>query len=201
MGAIVNPDPGADGQIPGMNDEYWYPLYAKAQELDVPLMIHPSFSRDQRWDIVPMNYQVNNVIFEFLATITLESSRVFLDFPRLKVHVSHFGGALNRFLMNDESHYFGNKDMGDNLTFDTCAHDIEFIKAAIHQKGVHRTLFGTEAPGAGSHGRRPDDDPLAPGRPGDDLVPIIGGLDTLSEEDKINIFNKNPLRIYSKLKA
>src|SRR5262249_21227241 len=45
VGASVNPDPGADRQTPGMNAEYWFPLYKKAQELKAPLIVHPSISR------------------------------------------------------------------------------------------------------------------------------------------------------------
>ena len=34
------------------------------------------------------------------------------------------------------------------------------------------------------------------GRRGDDLVPIIAGFRFLSEEDKVAIFNTNPLRLF-----
>lgn len=201
VGMIVNPDPGAMGEYPGMHHEWWYPLYEIAQKYNAPLMIHPSITRDPRVESVMNNYQVNNMTEEFLATITLEHSKVFKLFPRLKIVVCHFGGAFNRFLMTDDYHYFGNKPLDDNLTFDCCAHDVGFITLGIQQKGVARILFGTEAPGAGSHAKRPPADPVAPGRPADDLVPVIGGLRFLSEDDKIAIFNGNPLRIYAKIKA
>ncbi len=56
VGALVNPDPGADRQTPGMDMEYWYPLYEKAQELKAPLIVHPAISRDPRIEIIPHNY-------------------------------------------------------------------------------------------------------------------------------------------------
>jgi hypothetical protein len=50
-------------------------------------------------------------------------------------------------------------------------------------------LFGTEAPGSG-RAVRPET-----GWTSDDLVPVIGALDFLTEEEKIKIFNENPARV------
>jgi predicted TIM-barrel fold metal-dependent hydrolase len=54
VGLLINPDPGArgDDSTPGMGDEYWYPLYEKMCELDVPGMIHSSTCLSSR-----LNYQ------------------------------------------------------------------------------------------------------------------------------------------------
>jgi len=54
---------------------------------------------------------------------------------------------------------------------------------------VPRMLFGTEAPGSG-RAVRPET-----GRTSDDLVPVIGSFDFLTEEDKIKIFHENPARV------
>src|SRR5262249_28274936 len=96
VGALVNPDPAGDRQTPGMNAEYWFPLYDRAQALDAPLIVHPSISRDPRLAIIPHSYQYNNVTEEALAVLLLEHSGVFETFPRLKIVVCHCGGALNR---------------------------------------------------------------------------------------------------------
>jgi predicted TIM-barrel fold metal-dependent hydrolase len=98
VGATVNPDPGGDRRTPGVNDPYWYPLYAKAQELDATLIIHPSISRDRRVEIIPHNYQYNNLTEEALATLLYEHGDVFDRFPKLRVVVCHCGGALRRVL-------------------------------------------------------------------------------------------------------
>ena len=50
--------------------------------------------------------------------------------------------------------------------------------------------FGSEVPGSGGALREDS------GRPADDLVPIIGGFDFLSEEEKVTIFNDNPRRLF-----
>ncbi len=190
VGAIVNPDPGANGEAPGMDDDYWYPLYEEAAKLGAVLMIHASISRDPRLWNIPQNYQVNNVVGQFLATIALEHSRVWQDFPTLKIFVSHLGGALNRFIMTDESHYFGNKNV-PNLAFDTCAHDADFLTAGIRQKTVSRVMFGTEAPGAGSGAKRPDT-----GRPADDILPVIKSFGWLTEAEKLDIFHNNAKKFF-----
>ncbi len=96
VGASLNPDPGADHQTPGMNTEYWFPLYKKAQELKAPLIVHPSISRDPRIEVIPHSYQYNNITEETLATLLLEHTDVFDRFPDLRIVVCHCGGALKR---------------------------------------------------------------------------------------------------------
>jgi predicted TIM-barrel fold metal-dependent hydrolase len=98
VGAIVNPDPGADRASPGLNARYWDPLYERAQALDVTLVVHPSLTRDPRLDGIPNAYQYNNLAEETLATLLLEKSDVFARFPRLRIVVCHCGGAPRRML-------------------------------------------------------------------------------------------------------
>ncbi len=183
FGALINPDPAGDRMTPGMHEKYWYPLYEKAQELDAVLMIHPSISYDRRWEIVPANYQMNNVVEEYVAMQLLEHGRVFDDFPNLKVFICHGGGALHRFIEQD--YHRGQRDLTKNLWFDSCVLERNMLEAMIKQKTPKRVLFGTEAPGSGG-AKRPET-----GRPSDDLVPVISEFDFLTEEDKAAIFYSN----------
>ena len=96
VGAMINPDPGADRQTPGMNKEYWFPLYEESVRLQAPLIVHPSISRDPRLDGLPSSYQYNNITEETLATLLLENSDVFDRYPELKIVICHCGGALER---------------------------------------------------------------------------------------------------------
>jgi predicted TIM-barrel fold metal-dependent hydrolase len=183
VGALVNPDPGADKQTPGMNEKYWYPLYEKAQELNAVLMVHPSMSNDKRLEIIPANYQINNVTEEYIAMQLLEHGRVFDDFPNLKVFVCHGGGALHRFIEND--YHRGQRDLTKNLYFDSCVLERDLLEATIKQKTPVRMLFGTEAPGSGGAVRSENN------RPSDDLVPVIAEMDFLSKQQKHAIFHDN----------
>lgn len=193
VGVYLNPDPGGDKQTPGMHEEYWYPLYEKCQELDVPLFVHPSVSYDRRIEVIPANYQMNNYIEEFISLQLLTHGNVFQTYPRLKVVICHCGGALHRFIPTDR--HIAQKDLSKNLFFDACAYDVNFLTAAIKQRGVDQMLFGTEAPGSGG-ALRPDT-----GRPSDDLVPVIDSLGFLSAEDKLKIFHKNPLKVFTRVRV
>ncbi len=211
VGAIVNPDPRGDRQTPGMNTEYWFPLYEKAQALNTPLIVHPSISRDPRIEIIPHNYQYNNLTEETLATLLLENSNVFELFPNLKIIICHCGGALNRLLTRGTRTGEGGgqvgmairrrredrgRDVSRNLFFDTCAYDEDFLATAIKQRGVDRMLFGTEAPGTGTSIINPET-----GKPSDDLVPVIDSIEFLTTEDKIKIFSANAKKIFPLLKV
>ncbi len=150
--------------------------------------MHGTNSHDPRIGIVPQNYQIGFVVEQFIATQLLSHGDVFQRYPELKVIVCHCGGALDRFIKTD--HHLAQKDLSNNLFFDTNALDINFLEAAIKQRGVSQTCFGTEVPGSGA-AVRPET-----GRPGDDLIPIISGFSFLSEADKLAIFNKNPARLF-----
>jgi predicted TIM-barrel fold metal-dependent hydrolase len=96
VAATVNPDPGSDRKAPGLDDAYWHPLYKRAEELDMTLIIHPSVTHDPRLAPVSSAYQYNSLTEETLATLLLENTDVFHQFPKLRVLVCHCGGALHR---------------------------------------------------------------------------------------------------------
>jgi predicted TIM-barrel fold metal-dependent hydrolase len=181
-----------DKQTPGVHEEYWFPLYEKAIELDVPLMVHPSITYDRRLEIIPANYQMNNYLEEFVAMQLYSHSKVFETFPKLKIVICHCGGGLNRFIPTD--HHVGQQNLKNNLYYDACCYDVLYLEAAIKQRGVDQMLFGSESPGSGG-AVRPET-----GKPSDDLVPVIDGLSFLSNEDKLKIFQKNPLKVFTKVK-
>jgi predicted TIM-barrel fold metal-dependent hydrolase len=195
VGAYLNPDPDGKRSAPGVHEPYWFPLYEKAVELDIPLLIHPCPTEDPRLQVVPANYQMNNVIEEYVATMLYYYGGVFDRYPGLKVVICHCGGALQRFIPTDTQHSHPDKDFSNNVFFDSNGLDPVFLGAAIQQRGVSQMVFGTEVPGSGS-AVRPDT-----GRPGDDLVPTIDALEFLSAGDKKSIFHDNPLKVFTKVKA
>ncbi len=190
VAGYVNPDPAGDRQTPGLNDAYWYPLYEASVDLEAPLIVHPSLTYDRRVEFIRANYQINNVTEEYIAMMILSHGDVFERYPKLKVVICHCGGALHRFIPTD--HHIAQKDLSNNLFYDCCAYDVDFLEAAIKQKGVDQMLFGTEAPGSGG-AVRPET-----GRPGDDLVPVIDSLEFLTAEDKRKIFHTNPRKVFTR---
>jgi hypothetical protein len=79
---------------------------------------------------------------------------------------------LDRFIMTDA--HLAQKDFSNSLFVDTNALDMDFLEAAIKQRGVPETCFGTEVPGSGAGVR----------------------LDFLTEDDNLAIFNGNPLKLF-----
>ena len=218
VGALVNPDPNSDGNAPGVDDEYWFPLYEAASDLGATLMIHPSFSRNPRLSKIPHSFQYNFLVQETLATLLYEHGNVFERFPGLKIIVCHCGGAPNRLLRLQEGGKSGAKSSGvmpggsvqmpvesseavvpdrsANLFFDTCAYDLHYLETAIRQRGASQMLLGTEAPGAGTAYINPES-----GLPADALVQAIGAFDFLSVEEKIDIFSHNVRGVFPLFKA
>ncbi len=209
VGAVVNPDPGGDNQYQGMNDEAWFPLYEKAQELKTPLIVHASISRDPRITIIPHNYQYNFMTEQSLATLLLENSDVFERYPELRVIICHCGGTLSRFIPRAESSgiagggqvgigtrapaaHVEEHDWSDNLFFDTCSYDQDFLETALKQRGVDQMMFGTEAPGSGTGVLNPDT-----GKPADDMVPVIDRISFLTADDKRKLFRDTTLRVFA----
>ena len=187
VATYASPDPGGRRTTPGMHEPYWFPLYERCQELDIPIIVHGTNALDSRFRVVPHNYQLGFLTEQYLAGQFLSHGDVFERYPELRVIICHCGGALDRFIPTD--HHIAQKDLSRNLFYDTCGYDLIFLEAAIRQRGVGRMVFGSEAPGSG-RAVRPET-----GRTSDDLVPVIGDFDFLSADDKKKIFNENPAKV------
>lgn len=191
-GCLLNPDPyeNSGPQAPAMGDRYWYPLYEKLCELDVPAHIHSASSHSEK-----SPYTLNFLLDETTAVYGLLHSDVFKDFPELKIVVSHGGGAIpyhaGRFhssaLRQGKNFY----DMLRHLYFDTVLYTEEALRLLIKTVGVDRCLFGAECPGVGSAV-----DPLT-GHTLDHIAPHIAGFDWLTDDEKQQIFSGNATRVFN----
>jgi predicted TIM-barrel fold metal-dependent hydrolase len=223
VGATVNPDPGADGLTPGMDDEYWFPLYESAEHLDMTLVIHPSITKDPRAEIIAHSYQFNNVREEVLATLLFEQSDVFERYPKLRVVVCHCGGGVNRMV-----------SMGKPVDAVKQAHGIDTrVRPSGEESGGN--VGGGRVKGE-EHGPGDVDDNLffdtcsynpwfleaaikergvarmvfgteVPGSgsdmfnpvinaPADDVLAIIDSFDFLTTDDKLQIVHHNALKMF-----
>ena len=88
VGCLINPDPGegSSHQTPPLGDRYWYPLYEKLCELDIVGHIHSAGCRSER-----LTYSLHFINEESIAVVSLLTSSVFKDFPKLKIVMSHGG--------------------------------------------------------------------------------------------------------------
>ena len=188
IAAYVSPDPHGTHSGPGLADRWWDPLYDYCQSNSLPIIVHGTNNADRRIRHVPYNYQLGFVAEQYWANLILGHSDVFERFPDLRVVICHCGGALDRFIPTDD--HLPQKDLTENMFYDTCAHDVHFLEAAIKQRTPQRMVFGSEAPGSGGS-IRPET-----GRPADDLVPVISSFDFLSETDLRTMFHDNPARLF-----
>ncbi|MBM2810124.1 MAG: amidohydrolase [Chloroflexi bacterium] len=192
VGVQINPDPAemGDDSTPAMGDEYWYPLYEKMVELNVPGLVHSAGCQSER-----LIFHLHFINEESIAIMSLLDSDVFEIFPSLKLVISHGGGAIpyqiGRFMAQWESHDERFDHALRKLYFDTCLYTKRSMELLLDTVGVDRCMFGTEVPGAGSHAH-PDT-----GLPMDDLVPLIKSIDWLTDEDRYKIFEGNARSLYS----
>lgn len=194
VGCLLNPDPNeGDGTAPpGLGDRYWYPLYEKLCELDVPAMIHSASCSSPR-----ESYSLHFVNEESIAVLGLLNSKVLDDFPDLKIVVAHGGGAipyqLGRFRARNLK--LGAEDFAARLRrlhFDTVLYSADALELLLKVAGPDRCLFGTERPGSGAVL-----DP-ATGLSLDDLKPVIEAMPTLTDDDRTLVFEANARRLYQR---
>jgi 4-oxalmesaconate hydratase len=193
VGCLINPDPteGDGTPPPGLGDGFWYPLYEKLVELDVPALIHSASCCSER-----ESYTLKFINEESIAIVSLINSDVFRDFPTLKLIVPHGGGAIpyqmGRFrawnLRRKEETTFD--EQLRRLYFDTCNYSKEALELLFRVVGVDNCLFGTESPGTGSVFNPQT------GRQFDDLKPVIESIEWLTAEDRKKIFHGNARKVY-----
>ncbi len=192
VGCQLNPDPceGDFPRPPGLGEEYWYPLYEKLVEYDIPALIHSSSCCQPR-----ESYTLHFINEESIAIMSLLDSDVFKLFPKLKIVVPHTGGAIPfhmgrfrawRWRTGAEEFDVSMK----KLYFDTVNYSREPLELLFKVIGTDNVLFATENPGTGTVV-----DPHT-GKSLDDLKPIIESIEWLSEEDKSKIFEKNARKLY-----
>ncbi|MBI5276153.1 MAG: amidohydrolase [Burkholderiales bacterium] len=203
VGCLLNPDPGeGDNATPTLDNEYWYPLYEKLCELDIPAHVHSSGNQTGRG-----TYSTHFIDEESLAVLALANSRVFLDFPKLKVIVSHGGGAVPYQVGRwraERMHpvmakSFPLKESFDEsikrIYYDTVIHSKDSIAMLVKLVGSDRVVFGTENPGSGT-ALNPET-----GRAFDDIKALVDEIEFLTPEDRANIYENNARRLFPRLKA
>ena len=185
VAAYLSPDPTGKRDSPGLNSHYWDPLFERAVQLDIPLVVHASSSRDPRAEDVFLGFQIGVASEQFIASESLMRGHVFEHHPELRLLVCYGGGSPTPY---PESSRGGAGELDGKLFFDTCSYDPIFLEAVIRQRGAGNMCFGTEVPSASIPTHIED------GKRADDLVPVIDGFDWLSEAEKDIIFHDNALR-------
>ncbi|WP_321963692.1 amidohydrolase family protein [Paraburkholderia sp. J7] len=198
IGCNLNPDPsGGHWSDPPLFDRWWYPLFEKMVELDVPAMIHVSGSCNPHFHATATHY-INGDTTAFVQFLT---SNIFKDFPTLRFVIPHGGGAV--------PYHWGRyrgiaQDMGlpplkelllENVYFDTCVYHQPGIDLLTKVIPADNILFASEMVGA-VRGIDPET-----GHYFDDTRRYIDQVPWLSGEDKEKIFSGNAHKVYSRMKV
>ena len=198
IGCNLNPDPsGGYWTDPPLTDRWWYPLYEKMVELDVPAMVHVSASCNPAFHFTGAHY-INGDTTAFMQFLT---SDLFRDFPTLKFIIPHGGGAVPyhwgryRGLAQDMKKPPLKELLLKNVFFDTCVYHLPGIELLTKVIPVENILFASEMVGA-VRGIDPET-----GQHYDDTKRYIEAVSWLGDAERKKIFEGNTKRVFSKLKA
>jgi 4-oxalmesaconate hydratase len=197
VGCNINPDVsgGVAPFTPSLGDEWWYPLWERMVALDVPGMIHASSTLNPAMHVNGSHF----IAWDIAAVVELCASRVFEDFPKLKLVIPHGGGAIPfQFSRYRALHALAGQkpfeEVVHNLYFDLAVYDREAMELVIRMIGADRVLFATEM-----FGTAQAIDPKT-NRGFDDTVEMVESINWLPEADRYNIFEGNARRLYSRVK-
>jgi len=195
VGCNLNPDPtGGYWTGPSLGNEFWYPLYEKLQALDVPAMIHASATCNPAFHTTGSHY----LGVDATAFFQLMESRVFRDFPRLRLILPHGGGNVPFQAARYRALCLMNKwepfdEFVKRLYFDTTVYSQEAMELLISVVGAERILFASEMLGGVN-----TTDP-ATGRSFDDNKRFIDGIAWLTDHNRKQIFEENAMQAYPRL--
>ena len=198
VGVNLNPDPsGGYWKSPPLTDRYWYPIYEKMVELEVPAMIHVTGSCNPAVHFTGAHY-ING---DTTAFMQLLQGDLFKDFPTLKFVIPHGGGAVPfhwgryRGIAQDMKKPLLGEHLLKNVFFDTCVYHYPGIELMAKVVPVDNILFASELLGA-VKGIDPET-----GFHFDDTKRYLDQVKALADADRQKIFEGNARRVYPRLDA
>ena len=198
VGCNLNPDPsGGWWKDPPLTDTYWYALYEKLCELDVPAMIHVSSSCNPCFHATGAHY----INADTTAFMQLLQGNLFKDFPTLRFIIPHGGGAApyhwgryRGLALNLKKPPLA-EHLLRNVYFDTCVYDQRGIDLLTDAVPVDNILFASEMVGA-VRGIDPET-----GHDFDDTKRYIDAARSLTGEVRHRIFERNARKVFPRLDA
>lgn len=198
IGCNLNPDPaGGYWTDPPLTDKWWYPLYEKMVELDVPAMIHVTGSCNPAFHFTGAHY-INGDTTAFMQCL---ASDLFKDFPTLRFIIPHGGGAVPfhwgryRGLAQDMGRPPLTEHLLNNIYFDTCVYHLPGIELMSKVIPTDNILFASEMVGA-VRGIDPET-----GFNYDDTKRYVDNVEWLTDDDRYKIYEGNARKVFPRLKA
>ncbi|WPB57404.1 amidohydrolase family protein [Xylophilus sp. GOD-11R] len=197
VGLNLNPDPsGGHWTSPPLTDRYWWPIYEKMVEHDVPAMIHVSTSCNACFHTTGAHY----LNADTTAVMQCIQGALFTDFPTLRFVIPHGGGAApyhwGRFrgLAQEMKKPPLDEHLLGNLYFDTCVYHQPGIDLLARVIPVKNILFASEMIGA-VRGIDPQT-----GHHYDDTRRYIEAA-SLTPDEREQIYQGNARRVFPRLDA
>ncbi|MFX0063330.1 MAG: amidohydrolase family protein [Candidatus Hermodarchaeota archaeon] len=175
-----------------LSDEIYWPLYEKAEELNVVFYIHPihpvGVEAMQEYWLMPL---VGFTFDTTLAASKLVFSGVVEQFPKLKWILAHLGGAIPYLTERLDRGYYAFKECRENISrppseylkefyYDAVNFDVNALQFAIDFAGVDHILAGSDYPHQIGSLKK--------------MVESINQLN-ISEEEKAQIFSGNAIKL------
>ena len=196
VGVNLNPDPsGGYWKSPPLTDRYWYPIYEKMAELEVPAMIHVTSSCNPAVHHTGAHYLNGDTT----AFMQLLQGDLFKDFPSLKFVIPHGGGAVPfhwgryRGLAQDMKKPLLGEHLLKNVFFDTCVYHYPGIELMTKVIPADNILFASEMLGA-VKGIDPET-----GFHFDDTKRYVDQVKALGDDERYRIFEGNARHVYPRL--
>lgn len=175
-----------------LDDPRFDPLYARWQDLDVPVFLHPiEVLGGPRVGAYHLHNLIGNPTDTTVAAERLIFGGVFARFPRLKVVLAHGGGTLpylvgrmmRGYAVRTEARaHIGvpPTDFLGNLYYDTITHDLRALGFLVDVMGPQKVLLGSDY-------RFDMADP--------DPVRLVRGLKEVGRKDRDRILGGNAARL------
>ena len=197
IGINLNPDPtGGFWTDPPLFDEWWYPVYEKMAELDIPAMVHVSQTKNPAFHFTGTHY-LNADLTAFMQFLT---SDVLDKFPTLRFIIPHGGGAAPyhwgryRGLAQDNKWTPVAERIKDQVFFDTCVYHQAGIDLLLKIVPADNILFGSEMVGA-VRGIDPET-----GFNFDDTKRYVDAL-SLTDEQRTQVYEGNVRKVFPRFKG
>ena len=140
-----------------LGEERLWPVWAKAEELGIPVYIHPSGFSHPRFKKHLMWNGVGQPIEEAIAMSSLIYEGVLDRFPKLKLVIAHGGGFLPYYAGRVDRNFRNrphetpniNKEPSEYMRqffYDTVIYNVDMLEFLAHKVGASQILLGGDYP-------------------------------------------------------
>ena len=140
-----------------LGDPQLAPFWAKAEELDAVVYIHPGGNRDPRFKRYHLWNSVGQAFEEAMAIASLIYDGVLERHPRLRICISHGGGYMPYYMGRIDRNYVEKTNTRVNMSkppleylrmmyYDSCVYERPVLQHLVDKVGTDRVILGSDYP-------------------------------------------------------